>query len=91
GEDVSTPELVRRLAEGLGRRACLPPVPVGLLRLAGALVGKSAAVDRLAGSLVVDDSPLRALGWAPPVPLSHGLAAMTAAYAGRLTAAAAAA
>lgn len=80
GEDVSTPELVRRLARGLGRRAMLLPVPPGLLWLAGRLSGKSVAVERLVGSLVVDDTPLRALGWRPGKSLDEGLAAMAAAY-----------
>ena len=79
GNDVSTPQLIRLLAAGLGRRACLPPVPPALLRLAGALIGKRAAVERLIGSLVADDTPLRALGWVPPVGLEDGLRAMGAA------------
>jgi nucleoside-diphosphate-sugar epimerase len=83
GEDVSTPELVRLLARGLGRPARLLPVPVALLRLAAGVLGKGGAVTRLAGSLQVDDAPLRALGWAPPVTLDDGLAAMAAAHAGR--------
>lgn len=81
GEDISTPELIRRLADGLGRKACLPPVPVALLRFAGTLLGKGAAIQRLTGSLVVDDSPLRALGWVPPVTLADGLRAVAAAHA----------
>lgn len=83
GEDVSTPELIRRLGRLLGRSACLPPVPVALLRLAGGMLGRGGAVARLTGSLQVDDAPLRALGWAPPVGLDDGLAAMAAAHAGR--------
>lgn len=79
GEDISTPELIRRLAGLLGKPACLPPVPVVLLRLAAGLVGKSAAVARLTGSLVVDDGPLRSLGWVPPRSLDQGLADMVAA------------
>jgi len=82
GEDISTSELIRRLARGLGRRARLLPVPVGLLRLVGGMLGKGGAVNRLAGSLQVDDAPLRALGWLPPVTLDDGLAAMAAAHRG---------
>jgi len=86
GEDISTPELIRRLADGLGRQAMLPPIPLWLLRLVLTPLGKRAALDRLTGSLVVDDSPLRALGWVPPQILADGLAAMAAAHGGRLTA-----
>ena len=76
GEDVSSAELVRRLAHALGRAARLVPVPAMLLRAAGALLGKKAAVERLLGSLTVDDTPLRReLGWAPPFSLDEGLAA----------------
>ncbi len=76
GEDVSSAELVRRLARALGRPARLAPVPPALLRAAGTLLGKKAAVERLLGSLTVDDAPLRQeLGWTPPFTLAEGLAA----------------
>lgn len=78
GEAVSTPELIRLLAAGMGVKPRLLPVPEAWLRLAGALTGRRAAVARLTGSLVVDDSPLRALGWAPRMALADGLAAMAA-------------
>lgn len=78
GEDISTPELIRRLAAAMGRPARLLPVPMALLRLAGAALGKRAAVDRLTGSLVVDDAPLRLLGWRPIRSLDDGLRAMAA-------------
>jgi UDP-glucose 4-epimerase len=81
GEDLSTPELVRAIAAGLGRRARLLPCPVALLRLAGRVTGRGAAIDRLAGSLEVDASALRqALGWQPLVPPAVGLARMAGWY-----------
>lgn len=86
GEDVSTPQLIRLLAEGAGLRARLLPVPPALLGLAGRLTGKGAAIQRLTGSLVVDDSPLRALGWVPPLSLRQGLARMAAGLTARATA-----
>ena len=74
GEDVSTPELIRRVADALGRPARLFPVPPSLMRLAGKLFGKSEAVDRLLGSLVVDSSKIRReLGWKPPYTMEQGL------------------
>lgn len=68
GEDLSTPELVRRLAAAMGRRPRLIPVPVPLLRAAGGLAGHDAEVARLCDSLQVATSTARQrLGWGPPV------------------------
>lgn len=75
GDDVSTPELVRRIATALGRRPWLLPVPVAWMRWAGTLLGKQAAVNRLLGSLAVDIKPLQALGWQAPCTMQAGLAA----------------
>lgn len=75
-EEVSTPELVRRLAQGLGRKALLFRCPGALLRLAGSLAGRRGAVERLLTSLSIDDSATRArLGWQPRASLDAGLAA----------------
>ena len=74
GEDVSTPELIRRTAAALGVPARLLPFPPALMRLAGKLTGRSAAVRRLTGSLAVDSSKIRSdLGWQPPYTLDQGL------------------
>jgi nucleoside-diphosphate-sugar epimerase len=67
GEDLSTPDLVRRLAMAAGRPARLMPMPVWVLRAVASLLGRSRAVDRLTGSLTVDISKARRLlGWVPP-------------------------
>ena len=74
GEDLSTSDLVRRLAAALGKRARLLPVPRGLLQLGGALTGKGAEVGRLIGSLQVDSSRIRSdLGWTPPSSVEEGI------------------
>jgi nucleoside-diphosphate-sugar epimerase len=76
GEDVSTRELIVRLAPALGRSARFLPVPEFAIRLAARLAGKEAAVKRLFESLVVDSEKARQkLGWTPPVTLDGGLAA----------------
>ncbi|MDR5751438.1 MULTISPECIES: SDR family oxidoreductase [unclassified Caballeronia] len=79
GEDPSVAELARLLGRHLGRAARLLPVPVGVLKLAGRVTGKSAQIDRLTGSLRVNSTHIRdMLGWRPPVSLDAGLAATAA-------------
>jgi nucleoside-diphosphate-sugar epimerase len=74
GEDVSTPTLIRRVAAALDRPARLLPFPPSLMQLAGKLTGKSMAVDRLLGSLVIDSGKIRReLGWKPPYSMAEGL------------------
>jgi nucleoside-diphosphate-sugar epimerase len=75
GEDLSTTELVRRIAVALGRPARLFAVPSSMLRLGGALMGRGEDVARLLDDFVVDASRIaQILGWTPPVPLDLGLA-----------------
>jgi nucleoside-diphosphate-sugar epimerase len=79
--DLSTPELIRRIAAAMHRRARLLPVPVTLLRAAASLTGRSAELRRLCGSLPVDISQTRAvLGWSPPVSVDDGLSRTVAWY-----------
>lgn len=74
GDDVSTPELIRRTAKALGVPARLFPVPASLMQLTGTVTGKRAAVNRLLGSLTVDSSKIRdELGWKPPFTMEEGL------------------
>jgi nucleoside-diphosphate-sugar epimerase len=76
GDDVSTPELIRRIAFALGRPARLIPFPPGLLRVAGRVVNKSAAMESLLGSLTVDCTKLRReTGWKPSYTMRDGLKA----------------
>ncbi|NTW88897.1 MAG: UDP-glucose 4-epimerase [Desulfobulbaceae bacterium] len=67
GEDMSTPELLRRVSEALGKAPRLLPVPIWLLEAGAMLLGKRAAVHRLCGSLHIDISKAQALlNWTPP-------------------------
>ena len=82
GAPVSTPDLLHKIAGAYGRSIWLPPVPPALLRLFASALGKSEAIDRLLGSLVIDDQPARQLlGWQPPVSMDEQLQRM--AYAAR--------
>lgn len=81
GEDLSTPDLIRRIARIMERDVRLVPVPVGLLRAGAHLLGRGAEVKRLCGSLVVDSSPARTmLGWSPPVSVDEALRRTVAWY-----------
>ena len=81
GEDVSTPDLIRRIGVAMKRPARLIPVPPGLLRAVGTLTGHGAEVRRLCGSLVVDISQTHSqLGWTPPLSLDRGLEQTASAY-----------
>ena len=77
GEDLSTPDLVRYMADAMNRSPRLFPVPVSLLRLAGGALGKRAEIDRLVESLQIDSSHTRrVLGWTPPVSVQEGIRRM---------------
>lgn len=75
GDDVSTAELVRRIARAMGRRARLWAIPPPLLRAAGGLLGRGAEMRRLCGSLTLDIAPtLELLEWSPPLSMDEALA-----------------
>ncbi len=72
-KDYSISELVRELADLMGRRALLFPAPVGMIDRVARLAGMKAA-SRLFESAQVDDSHTRAtLDWHPRVPSRDAL------------------
>jgi nucleoside-diphosphate-sugar epimerase len=75
-QPLSTPEIVRALAAGLGKPARLLPVPPALLRLAGRLTGRARQIGQLVDSLEVDPSTaVERLGWRPARGARAGLEA----------------
>ena len=65
-EPISTPELVRAVAHALGVAPRLVPVPLAVLKFAGAITGRTDTVTRVASSLEVDTSDfVAATGWSP--------------------------
>jgi nucleoside-diphosphate-sugar epimerase len=81
-EDVSTPEMIRRVAKAIGRPVRLFPLPGALLRLGAAVTGQSAIAARLLDSLRVDDAKIRRdLGWTPPYEMVKGLGEMASWFA----------
>jgi nucleoside-diphosphate-sugar epimerase len=74
GQDLSTPELIRGVADAMGRPSRLYSVPVPILRGVARMTGRLAEFERLTGSLQVDIRATReTLGWVPPVSVHEGL------------------
>lgn len=73
-EDVSTADLLRKMAVAQGISSRLLPVPVALLNLCAKLTGKQAIAQRLLGNLQVDISHTqKLLDWQPIISLDEGL------------------
>jgi len=84
GAGLSTPELIRILAQGQGRRARLFPLPAPVFAALRRLPGLGPVACRLSLSLQVDDAATRALlGWAPPFATKEALLATARAAAAR--------
>lgn len=74
GEDLSTSELLRRMAHAFGKPARLLPVPEWFLTFGAKLLGRTDLSQRLCGSLRVDITKNRdVLGWQPPVRVDSAL------------------
>ncbi|MDB4700232.1 SDR family oxidoreductase [Akkermansiaceae bacterium] len=74
GDDISSAELVERVAKALGKAPRLITVPEWLMKCAGKLTGNSEQVQRLCSSLQVDSSHVRErLDWKPPVTMDEEL------------------
>jgi UDP-glucose 4-epimerase len=71
---ISSPDLVRALAEGMGCAARLPPFPPALLGAAARLAGRAAMWQSLAGNFAANPANALALGWAPAKTLHQSLA-----------------
>jgi nucleoside-diphosphate-sugar epimerase len=81
GEDVSTTELLQKVAKAFGKKSRLIPVPVYLLTLVAKLIGKSDVASRLFGSLQVDSTKARELlGWKPVITMDEELKEVASAY-----------
>jgi len=73
-EDISTTELLERMAHALGKPARLLPVPSWVLQAGASLVGKREVARRLCESLQVDIGKTKSLlNWRPPVTLDAAL------------------
>jgi len=76
-EDLSTPELIKLIASSMGRRTNLFPFPISMLKFLGSVFGKSEEINRLVGSLRIDDSYTKEiLNWTPPISVEEGIRRM---------------
>ncbi|PRE23429.1 NAD-dependent dehydratase [Burkholderia multivorans] len=83
---LSVAELLRLVGDALCKPARLLPVPAAALRAIGRLTGRSAAIERLTGSLQLDTSRIkRMLEWQPPYTTRQGIEATAAWYRSRDT------
>lgn len=74
GEDLSTHQLFRRLAQLQGRHALSLPIPPSLLKTLAKMIGKTSISDRLLKNLQVDIGKAGSqLDWVPPYPVAYGL------------------
>lgn len=75
GQDLSTPDLIRRMGVALNQPVRLLPLPLPLLRWGAACVGKQAMLYQLTSTLQADIHKARTLlAWVPPITLDAGLA-----------------
>lgn len=88
GKPISTANLADKIFQVLGRRSRSFVFPLVLLRIAAALLGRSNQIDRLFGSLQINDRKIRReLNWTPPYSLEFGLRATAEWYRSNMSSA----
>jgi nucleoside-diphosphate-sugar epimerase len=81
GEDVSTTQLLQKVAKAFNKKAFLLPIPVWLMTFVAKILGKGDVANRLFGSLQVDSSKARdLLGWKPITTMDEQLQKTAQAY-----------
>lgn len=76
-EDVSTTQLLQKIAQAFGKKPLLLPIPVGFMIFMAGFLGKKADAVRLFSSLQVDNSKARTtLDWSPKITMDEQLAKM---------------
>ncbi|MGN8121686.1 UDP-glucose 4-epimerase family protein [Pseudomonas sp. 22082] len=74
GEDLSTTQLLRRMASALGVKPRLLSIPSWVLKTGASLIGRADLAQRLCGSLQVDISKtIDRLGWSPVIGVDDAL------------------
>lgn len=79
GYDVATPQLIRMLAAAMDKRTFLLPLSTSLLTAGAEIFGKSAAAERLLGSLQIDMQQTQSiLEWKPVTSMETAINATVA-------------
>ena len=77
GDDLSTPELINLIASSMGQKARLFPMPIFLLKFLGFIFDRKEEINRLLGSLRIDNSYIKeTLNWLPPINVKEGIRRM---------------
>lgn len=73
-DDVSLTRLLQLIAKAMQKKIWLFPVPIRLIQIAATWMGKSAAINRLFGSLQVDiNHTKQTLNWQPIISVEQGI------------------
>lgn len=84
GDDVSTVDLIKRIAKVYQRKIWLIPIPISILAKIANCLSKKDALDRLVGTLQVDiQKNFDLLNWKPKTTLDLGL--QTALFSKKIT------
>lgn len=77
-QDLSTTDLIKKIAHAMNKQLWLFPIPIFLVKLASK---KVKILDQLWGNLQVDSSRItKTLGWQPPYTPDQGIAEMVNAF-----------
>ena len=72
--DLSTTELIKKLAYSLNKPVYLFPIPINIIRTFSKIIRKRGPIDRLFGSLQIKSEKARCLlNWTPPFSVDEGM------------------
>lgn len=76
-KNLSTIDLIRQIASSMGLSVRLFPLPLSLLKFFGFLLGRKAEINRLIGSLQIDNNYTKqTLNWKPTISVEEGIKRM---------------
>ncbi|NOQ81317.1 MAG: NAD-dependent epimerase/dehydratase family protein [Methylophaga sp.] len=80
-EDVSISELIYKIANAFDRKAFLFPLPAGFISFVASILGQKNAVERLVGTLQIDNTKVKTLlGWEPVITMDEQMKKMASAF-----------